>query len=115
MHLLFPRHLDEDPDDCHGHQTRTKIINFLSPSNRDTCRNRRFLFSLFYTVTHVFAFMNTIIFWGALVPAGHGGFKLPDFPHHGHEEGGQDSPTATYDPGWSPCQMISFPRVQAFH
>ncbi|KAK6836597.1 hypothetical protein PG987_007092 [Apiospora arundinis] len=54
-------------------------------------------FSLFYTVSHVFTFMNTIIYWAVLVPAGHGGFKPPHYPHR-HPHAPDNSTVAGYDP-----------------
>ncbi|KAI1841110.1 hypothetical protein JX266_012703 [Neoarthrinium moseri] len=96
MHLLLPRPVQEDANDCHGHRARSRVLSFLSPPNRANCRNRRFFFSMFYTAAHVFTFMNTIIYWAILVPAGHGGFKAPHFPHHHHSPHNQTR--ALYDP-----------------
>ncbi|KAI1074047.1 hypothetical protein F5B20DRAFT_574375 [Whalleya microplaca] len=96
MHLVFPKALEVDPADCHGHQFRTRILQSLSPPNKANCPTRRYIFSMFYTISHVFPFMNTLVYWGILVPSGHGGFKQPNFPH-GHP---QPLPNATvlYDP-----------------
>ncbi|KAI1102728.1 hypothetical protein F4804DRAFT_342993 [Jackrogersella minutella] len=81
MHLIFPKAIEVNPHECHGHQLRAHILRFLSPPNKANCPIRRYLFSLFYTIAHVFPFMNTLIYWGILVPAGHGGFKPPSMPH----------------------------------
>ncbi|KAK8062464.1 hypothetical protein PG997_014561 [Apiospora hydei] len=80
MHLLLPKELPEEPAECHGHQFRNKIINLLLPPSRNRYGNHThpFWFSMFYTVSHVFTFMNTIIYWAVLVPAGHGGFEPPN-------------------------------------
>ncbi|KAH9990265.1 hypothetical protein F4779DRAFT_623848 [Xylariaceae sp. FL0662B] len=96
MHLAFPKALEENPEDCHGHRLRTRILQFLSPPNEATCPARRYLFSMFYTMSHVFPFMNTLIYWGILVPSGHGGFKPPNFPHNHTPPAGNAS--ALYDP-----------------
>ncbi|KAI0882965.1 uncharacterized protein GGS22DRAFT_169168 [Annulohypoxylon maeteangense] len=81
MHLIFPKAIEINPDDCHGHQFRAHILRCLSPPNKACCPIRRFFFSMFYTIAHVFPFMNTLIYWGCLVPSGHGGFKPPHMPH----------------------------------
>ncbi|KAI0380553.1 hypothetical protein F5Y04DRAFT_256941 [Hypomontagnella monticulosa] len=94
MHLLFPKAIEVDPRDCHGHRLRAYILRFFSPSNKASCPIRRFSFSMFYTMAHVFPFMNTLIYWACLVPAGHGGFKPPSFPHH-HPP---SNATVAYDP-----------------
>ncbi|KAH8649826.1 hypothetical protein BX600DRAFT_554302 [Xylariales sp. PMI_506] len=95
MHLLFPRSLHDDYNDCAGHRLRTRITHSLSPPTQGDCSFRRLTFSMFYTVAHVFTFMNTILYWAVLVPAGHGGFKLPDLPRHEHPP---HNATAMYDP-----------------
>ncbi|KAI1467690.1 uncharacterized protein F4812DRAFT_405236 [Daldinia caldariorum] len=81
MHLIFPRAIEVDPNDCEGHKFKAYSLRFLSPPNRATCRTRRYLFSLYYTVAQVFPIMNTLIYWGCLVPSGHGGFAPPRLPH----------------------------------
>ncbi|KAH7039637.1 uncharacterized protein B0I36DRAFT_357039 [Microdochium trichocladiopsis] len=98
MHLLFPRTPEDDPEECGAHRLKTKVIQFISPPARDTCRNRRYLFSMFYTTAHVFAFMNSIVYWGVLVPAGHGGFKIPKMPSHGHQGPGGSDFLDAYNP-----------------
>ncbi|KAI1504491.1 hypothetical protein F5X99DRAFT_16548 [Biscogniauxia marginata] len=97
MHLFVPRTIEEDPEDCHEHRMRTHIIRMLSPPSQANYHGRRFTFSMFYTIAHVFAFMNTIIYWGVLVPSGHGGFRPPNLPHHGHHRG-NETETILYDP-----------------
>ncbi|KAI2472687.1 hypothetical protein F4781DRAFT_428107 [Annulohypoxylon bovei var. microspora] len=82
MHLIFPKAIEINPDECQGHQFRAHILRCLSPPNKARCPIRRFCFSMYYTIAHIFPFMNTLIYWGCLVPAGHGGFKPPHMPHH---------------------------------
>ncbi|KAM0463400.1 hypothetical protein ACHAO4_000114 [Trichoderma viride] len=56
-HLYFP-----DPDEVEG-SFEWLIINFMSlPRNLASLR-KQFYFSLYYTTTVVFAFMNTVIYW----------------------------------------------------
>ncbi|KAI0485328.1 hypothetical protein GGR56DRAFT_617692 [Xylariaceae sp. FL0804] len=81
MHLFKPHKLFEDPEDCEGHRIRTRVFQLLSPSNRDASAGHQFMFSMFYTIAHVFAFMNTLLYWAILVPAGHGGIPPPSLPH----------------------------------
>ncbi|KAI1244777.1 hypothetical protein MGN70_014654 [Eutypa lata] len=57
----------------------------------------RFAFNLFYITVHVFAFLNTLVYWGAEVPAGHGGFRPPSFPKH-HPSGPGSNATIAYNP-----------------
>lgn len=47
----------------------------MSPPEQTITSRNRLYFSLYYTVSHVFAFMNTFIFWAFVVPKGHG--ELP--------------------------------------
>ncbi|KAF3067129.1 hypothetical protein GL218_08884 [Daldinia childiae] len=82
MHLLCPKAIEIDTNACEGHRFKAYCLRFLSPPNKATCHIRRYCFSLFYTVSHVFPIMNTLIYWGCLVPSGHGGFKSPTLPHH---------------------------------
>ncbi|KAJ1334199.1 hypothetical protein MN608_04205 [Microdochium nivale] len=98
MHIVIPHPPGEDPAACGTHRLKNSLINFITPPSEDNCRNRRYAFSMFYTTAHVFAFMNSIVYWGVLVPAGHGGFKIPDMPQHGHDgtEGGEMF--VAYDP-----------------
>ncbi|KAI0018457.1 hypothetical protein F4780DRAFT_516941 [Xylariomycetidae sp. FL0641] len=97
MHLFHPRAADPDAEYYEGHRIRAEIARFLSPSDKSRSPGRRFAFSMFYTTSHVFAFMNTLIYWGVLVPAGHGGFKVPELPNHPHDDQPGNA-TALYDP-----------------
>jgi hypothetical protein len=99
MHLANPRSAENDETTYRdGHEcTQTRILNALSPPNRAACPRRRFAFSMYYTTAHVFALMNAIIYWAILVPAGHGGFKPPTFPHHHHNPG--NATMTMYNPG----------------
>ncbi|KAI1334975.1 hypothetical protein F5Y15DRAFT_263940 [Xylariaceae sp. FL0016] len=92
MHLFMPGTIRLNPEDCEGHKLRTRIVQMLSPSNSGS--NKQFMFSMFYVISHVFAFMNTLIYWGVLLPAGHGGFQQPDSPHH---HPGANETTVLYD------------------
>ncbi|KAL7628475.1 hypothetical protein AAE478_002678 [Parahypoxylon ruwenzoriense] len=48
-------------------------------------------------MAHVFPFMNTLTYWGILMPSGHGGFKPPSMPHrHNYSPPGNES--IRYDP-----------------
>ncbi|KAK8096734.1 hypothetical protein PG999_012678 [Apiospora kogelbergensis] len=99
MHLILPKELPEDPAECHGHQFRNRLINAFLPPSRTRYGNHThpLWFSLLYTISHVFVFMNSIIYWAVLVPAGHGGFKPPKVPHH-HPHAPDNSTVAGYDP-----------------
>lgn len=94
MHLLFPYEVALDPEGSRRHQLKAKAITFFSPPSSSTSDNRRFLFSLFYVTTHVFAFANTLVYWGVQVPAGHGGFRPPSF----HQSDPGSNATVMYDP-----------------
>ncbi|KAI1382965.1 uncharacterized protein F4822DRAFT_434893 [Hypoxylon trugodes] len=98
MHLAFPKAIEVDPRECHGHKARAYTLRFLSPPNRANCSIRRYLFSMFYTTAHVFPFMNTLLYWGVLVPTGHGGFKAPKFPHRHETALPNGNVTIAYDP-----------------
>lgn len=50
----------------------------MSPPAQTMQTRKRFYFSLFYTIVHVFAIMNVIIYWSVLVPKGHGHFPKDD-------------------------------------
>lgn len=101
MHIYVPHELDEDPAECRGHHVRNRIINMFTPSSQAGHCSHKYRFSMFYTASHVFTFMNTIIYWAVLVPSGHGGFKPPQMPHHHHTPGNATS--AAFDPGtWFP-------------
>ncbi|XXG98074.1 hypothetical protein Hte_004393 [Hypoxylon texense] len=99
MHLIFPKAIEVDPQECHGHKARAYVLRFFSPPNKATCPMRRFWFSMFYTIAHVFPFMNTLIYWACLVPTGHGGFRPPSMPHRHPVEPPAGNATMFYDPG----------------
>ncbi|KAI1376987.1 hypothetical protein F4677DRAFT_416980 [Hypoxylon crocopeplum] len=99
MHLIFPKAIEVDPKECHGHKLRAYILRFFSPPNQACCGIRRFCFSMFYTMAHVFPFMNTMIYWACLVPTGHGGFKPPSMPHRHYPQPPCGNATIRYDPG----------------
>ncbi|KAI0892559.1 hypothetical protein F4806DRAFT_499965 [Annulohypoxylon nitens] len=96
MHLIFPKAIEIDLDDCQGHRFRAYTLRCLSPPNKARCPIRRYCFSMFYTIAHVFPFMNTLIYWGCLVPAGHGGFKPPHMPHSHMDFPCRNNSTARY-------------------
>ncbi|RYP39423.1 hypothetical protein DL768_010717 [Monosporascus sp. mg162] len=95
VHVIYPYDVEPDPEGSRRHQVKARAIQFLSPPSRSNSDRRRFLFGLFYAVAHVFAFMNTLIYWGILVPSGRGGFKPPSFPQHPAPDG---NASVTYDP-----------------
>ncbi|EGO59271.1 hypothetical protein NEUTE1DRAFT_40570 [Neurospora tetrasperma FGSC 2508] len=68
-HLYYP-----DIDEEHNTWESALLRKMSPPEQTITSRNRLY-FSLYYTVSHVFAFMNTFIFWAFVVPKGHG--ELP--------------------------------------
>jgi hypothetical protein len=94
MHTFEPN-VSEPHANCSGSALRARVAEFFSPP-QELSGIERFGFSVFYTVSHVFALMNTLLYWAVLVPAGHGGFKFPDVPHHHHSPG--NGTTVFYDP-----------------
>ncbi|KAI1820051.1 hypothetical protein F4861DRAFT_546103 [Xylaria intraflava] len=94
LHTFNPS-VGEPIENCRGSAIRTRAARFFSPSHQ-VSSVERLGFSMFYTVVHVFALLNTIIYWAVLVPSGHGGFKLPEFPHHEHTP--SNSTGIFYDP-----------------
>ncbi|KAK9769667.1 hypothetical protein SCAR479_13666 [Seiridium cardinale] len=96
MHLLFPHPVYEDAIDGYGNSLGNKLVTAMSPPGRATSPQHRFVFSLFYTVAHVFTIANTIIYWAILVPSGHGGFKAPSMSHPNHPPKNQTA--VLYDP-----------------
>ncbi|KAI1090959.1 hypothetical protein F5B19DRAFT_503483 [Rostrohypoxylon terebratum] len=109
MHLFFPRAIEVDLDDYDGYRYRYRIyiLPYLSPPNNARCPIRRYCFSMFYTIAHVFPFMNTMVYWGCLVPAGHGGFKPPHMPHSHTELPYRNHPTARYpNKGFSELEPV---------
>lgn len=57
----------------------------MSPPEQTITSRNRFYFSLYYTVSHVFTFINTFIFLAVIVPKGHG-----DLPRDRQRGGGGD-------------------------
>lgn len=82
MHLISPKAIEIDSDECKGHKFKAYCLRFLSPPNKATYPISRYCFSLYYTIAQIFPIMNTLIYWGCLVPSGRGGFKAPTLPHH---------------------------------
>ncbi len=74
-HLHWP---DVDPDD---RSWEARLLRLMQPPQQIAYSRRRFYFSLFYTLVHVYSFMITIIYWTVLVPNGHG--HLPKNPADG--------------------------------
>ncbi|KAM7195766.1 hypothetical protein V8F20_007336 [Naviculisporaceae sp. PSN 640] len=74
-HLYYP-HLDE-----YEHRWESVILWVMSPPIQTPGSRKRLYFSLFYTIVHVFAAMNVIIYWVILVPNGHG--HLPKGKYEG--------------------------------
>ncbi len=71
-HLHWP---DVDADD---NSWEAKLLRLMQPPQQIGYSRRRFYFSLFYTLVHVYSFMLTFIFWIILVPNGHG--HMPSSP-----------------------------------
>ena len=105
MHHFFPEEVTVDPEGDRTHRVRVGLINTFSPPGRSTSSIGRFAFSLFYAATHTFAFMYTLIYWGVLVPSGHGGFRPPSLPKHQHPVPGENGTVILYDPGASGRQQ----------
>lgn len=59
---------ETDPNDG---RWESKLIRFLSPPEQTADSRKRFYFSLFYTVAHVFALMLAMNYWTVQVPNGH--------------------------------------------
>ncbi|ROV98053.1 hypothetical protein VMCG_07050 [Cytospora schulzeri] len=59
---------DIDADDT---RWTSRLLRLMSPPEQRRDSRRPFYFSLFYTVTHVFALMNVSHYWTVLVPNGH--------------------------------------------
>lgn len=59
---------DIDPNDT---RWESRLLRFISPPEQRPDSRRRFYFSLFYTITHVFTLMNVVIHWAVTVPSGH--------------------------------------------
>lgn len=73
---------DIDPNDG---RWESKLLRFMSPPEQTADSRKRFYFSLFYAVTHVFALLNVIIYWTLQVPNGHA-----HWPGDGGDGGGDD-------------------------
>ncbi|KAJ4385546.1 hypothetical protein N0V93_009975 [Gnomoniopsis smithogilvyi] len=76
-HMHWP---DIDPGDG---RWESKLLRFMSPPEQTADSRKRFYFSLFYTVTHVFALLNVFIYWTLQVPSGHA-----HWPGNGGDGGG---------------------------
>lgn len=75
------------PDiDAYDTRWKSRVLRFMSPPEQRPDSRRHFYFSLFYTVTHVFALMNVTHYWTVLVPNGH-----DHWPSKGGDSGGEDS------------------------
>lgn len=59
---------DIDPDDG---RWESKLLRLMSPPEQTADSRKRLYFSLFYTVTHVFALLNVVVYWTMQVPHGH--------------------------------------------
>ncbi|KAK1774903.1 hypothetical protein QBC45DRAFT_336532 [Copromyces sp. CBS 386.78] len=87
-HLYYPD-LDEEDNTW-----ETALLRKMSPPEQTITSRNRFYFSLYYTVSHVFAFMNIFIFWAFVVPKGHG-----DLPRDRQRGGGGDDAGSLEDGG----------------
>lgn len=72
---------DVDPNDS---RWESKLIRFMSPPEQTSDSRKRFYFSLFYTVTHVFALLLVMTYWAIQVPNGHAHWRPGDGGHGGH-------------------------------
>ncbi|KAJ2977346.1 hypothetical protein NUW58_g7838 [Xylaria curta] len=94
VHTFQPTSAEPD-EDSESSTVGAFFSRLLSPPNR-VSNLEHFIFSMLYTVSHVFPWLNGIMYWSVLVPSGHGGFKIPKFPHHHHDVG--NSTGVFYDP-----------------
>ncbi|KAK4463947.1 hypothetical protein QBC42DRAFT_322538 [Cladorrhinum samala] len=78
-HLFYPDIEEEDQ------RWESTVIKKLSPPVQTPQSRKRFYFSVFFTIVHVFAIMNCVIYWTVLVPLGYG-----KFPGAGGGDGGDD-------------------------
>src|SRR5271156_2274019 len=62
MHLHYPRH--GSSASLHA----TPLHAFFSPPRQNQSTNNRAFFSIFYTVTVVFSYVVTLVYWLILVP-----------------------------------------------
>lgn len=74
---------DIDPNDD---RWESRLLRFMSPPEQTADSRKRFYFSLFYTVTHVFALMNVFLYWTVQVPSGHA-----HWPSGDGSDGGDDT------------------------
>lgn len=82
---------DIDPNDDRWEST---LLRFMSPPEQTADSRKRFYFSLFYTVTHVFALLNVFIYWTIQVPNGHS-----HWPVDGGDSGGGEGFFVIVDDG----------------
>jgi hypothetical protein len=101
MHTFEPN-IAEPDENSRTSVIRAHVVRFLSPPHRVT-NIQRLSFSMFYTISHVFTLLNTLLYWAVLVPAGHGGFRVPKVPHHHHTP--VNSTAIFYDPSKRHCLM----------
>ncbi|KAI1816921.1 hypothetical protein GGS20DRAFT_133081 [Poronia punctata] len=94
MHTFAPNSA-ETQEDSSSSAFLDRLHQIASPPQQIT-EAKRFSFSMFYTISHVFTLLNTLIYWAVLVPSGHGGFRLPEIPHHHHQPG--NSTVVFYNP-----------------
>lgn len=80
-HMHWP---DTDPSDT---RWESKLIRFMSPPEQTPDARKRFYFSLFYTVTHVFALLLVMTYWTIQVPNGHGHWPSGDGKNGGGDGG----------------------------
>lgn len=59
---------DIDPSDD---RWESKLLRLMSPPEQTAESRKGLYFSLFYTVTHVFALLNVLVYWTIQVPNGH--------------------------------------------
>jgi hypothetical protein len=78
------RSANDNDDDDEGHRWLTRMIFNLSPSREpESSSSKHFYPSLLYTATHVFNFINTVMYWAVLVPQGHANFPNGGTPGTG--------------------------------
>jgi hypothetical protein len=107
MHSLVSEPVHDEAPEGRWPRLRNNIITLMSPPSRVESSQRRFFFSLFYVVTHVFTFANTILYWAVLVPTGNGGFAAPTFSRP--QEPPQNQTVLAFDPG--KCHRDSSPTL----
>lgn len=88
---------DVDPSDT---RWESKLLRFMSPPQQTADSRKRFYFSLFYTVTSVFALLNLVVYWTLQVPHGHShwpGGDGGDGGDGGGDDGGDDGFFVIFD------------------